>query len=77
MTDNTNTINRIIRAKSVANTLSVSQTTVWNWCNPKSRHYRPDFPKPFKVTERVTGWLESDISAYVEQLAQQSKGATA
>lgn len=77
MTTNTNTTNRIIRAKGVANALSVSQATVWNWCNPKSRHYRPNFPKPFKVTERVTGWLESDINAYVQQLAQQAKGEAA
>lgn len=61
--------NAIQRAEAVAKAFGVSKSTVWNWCNPKSRHYRPDFPKPFKVSANATGWLASEISDYIAKLA--------
>lgn len=60
---------RLIRAKELAARLSVSTATVWNMANPKSRHYNPDFPKPIKVSANVTGWIESEISGYIQQCA--------
>lgn len=62
--------NSIQRAEGVAKSFGVSRSTIWNWCNPKSRHYKPDFPKPVKVSANVTGWLESEISGYIDQLAE-------
>ena len=45
----------VLRANQVAERIGVSRSTVWNWCNAKSRHYRPDFPRPFKVSANVVG----------------------
>lgn len=66
-----NMTNTIQRAEAVAQSLGVSKSTIWNWCNPKSRHYRPDFPKPFKVSANATGWLSGEIDAYISKLAEQ------
>ena len=65
---------RFIRAKEGAARFGVSVGTWWNLNNPKSRHYRPDFPKPIKIAANSTGWLESEISAYIEQLAATREG---
>ena len=59
----------LIRAKDGAKRFNVSLATWWNWNNPKSRHYKPDFPKPIKVSANVTGWLENEVNAYIEKLA--------
>ncbi len=59
----------IQRVEAVAKSFGVSKSTVWGWCNPKSRHYNPDFPKPFKVSANATGWLASEISDYIAKLA--------
>lgn len=59
----------IHRVKDIAQIFGVSRQTVWNWCNPKSRHYRADFPQPFKVSANVTGWHSGEIAAYIETLA--------
>ncbi|MCF7528665.1 helix-turn-helix transcriptional regulator [Neisseria lisongii] len=67
--------NTIQRAEAVAQTFGVSKSTVWNWCNPKSRHYRADFPKPFKISANATGWLASEITAYIDKLAAERVGA--
>lgn len=65
--------NQVLTVKEVAKYLGVSVATVWNMCNPKSRHYRPYFPKPFKVSANATRWLGQDVENYVQQLANQSK----
>jgi prophage regulatory protein len=31
------------------------------------------FPKPFKITERATGWFEDEIDAYLERRAAARK----
>ncbi|WNU97566.1 AlpA family phage regulatory protein [Neisseria sp. DTU_2020_1000833_1_SI_GRL_NUU_006] len=61
--------NTVLRAESVARELGVSRATIWNWANPKSRHHRPDFPKPIKLSENITGWLSSEIEEYLGKLA--------
>ena len=61
---------RLIRAKELAQLLSVSDTIIWNWVNPNNRRYRPEFPKPIKISQNVTAWRESEIVAYLDQLAE-------
>lgn len=38
---------------------NVHRTTPWDWCNTK-----PDFPKPVKLSERVTRWRSDEIEAW-------------
>ncbi|SUA36463.1 putative prophage regulator protein [Neisseria zoodegmatis] len=64
------TTQSILRVKQVAARLGISSATVWYKSNPKSRHYDADFPKPFKISANATGWLESEISGYIEKLAE-------
>ena len=59
----------ILRAKQVAERLNVSVSTVWSKTNPKDRRHDAAFPKPFKVSGNVTGWLESEVNAYSANLA--------
>ncbi len=61
--------NAVLRVDSLSRTFSVSKATVWNWVNPKSRHYRPDFPKPIKLSANITGWISSEIDEYISKLA--------
>ena len=65
--------NTVLRADDTARALGVSRATIWNWVNPKSRHYRPDFPRPFKISANATGWLASEIDDYIGKLAAKRK----
>lgn len=71
--------NTILRVQHLSQRLGISKAAIWYKVNPKSRHYDPDFPQPFKISANATGWLESEINAYIEHLAaqrkQQTKGA--
>lgn len=64
----------ILRVKQVAERLSISPSAVWYKANPKSRHHDPAFPKPFKVSASVTGWLESEVNDYIGHLADARNG---
>ena len=66
----TTTAPAILRVKEVARRLGLSTAAVWYKASPKSRHYRPDFPKPLKVSANVTGWLESEVNDYINRLAE-------
>ena len=68
-----NDTSRILRAKAAAEKLGISTATLWNKANPKSCHYRPDFPQPVKISDNVTGWIESEITAYIEKCATERK----
>ena len=59
----------VLRINQVSERLGVSRSTIWNWGDPKSRHHRPDFPRPFKVSANVIGWLSSEIDDYIGKLA--------
>lgn len=69
-------MNQILRAKDVAARLSISTVAVWYKCNPKHRLHDPDFPRPFKLSSNVTGWLENEINDYIQHKAQQRKAVT-
>lgn len=59
----------VLRINQVAERLGVSRSSIRGWCDPKSRHHRPDFPRPFKVSANVVGWLSSEIDDYIGKLA--------
>lgn len=59
----------ILRPKQVASRLGVSTALIWYKANPKHRLYDPHFPQPFKLSANATGWLESEIEAYINHLA--------
>lgn len=61
----------ILRPKEVAKRLGLSVALVWNKANPKNRHYDAAFPKPFKISANATGFLESEVIAYIQHLAAQ------
>lgn len=67
----------IIRPKQTAAMFGVFLSTIWNWNNPKHRQYRPDFPRPVKISANATGWLKSELDDYIAKLAaeREEKGA--
>lgn len=65
----------VLRPKEAAKVCGFSLATFWNKTNPKSRHHDPDFPKPFKLSERATAIKTADLLAWIEKRANQNTGA--
>lgn len=60
---------KIIRRLDVLSRLGISKSTFSDWQNPKSKRYRPDFPKKIKLGANSVGYLESEINAFIQSLA--------
>lgn len=52
---------RILRVADLCKYLSISRATLYNWINPGSKYFNPNFPKKIHLSGRTVGWLESDI----------------
>lgn len=50
-----------IRVKQLAPKLAVSEPTIWRWLKQN-----PDFPKPLRLSNRVTAWKISEIESWAE-----------
>lgn len=60
--DNSNP--QLITADRVAEKLSRSSRDVWRLCNADTT-----FPRPVKIGQRGTRWLESEVDAWIVGLA--------
>lgn len=56
-----NTSAKYIRAKKLAPELAISEPTLWRWVKEN-----PAFPKPLKLSAKVTAWKISEISAWLD-----------
>ncbi len=65
-----NQSDRIIRRLDTMKMLGVSKSTLADWQNPKSKRYRPDFPKKIQLGVNSVGYLESEINSYIAKLAE-------
>lgn len=64
---------RILRKKEVAQIFSVARSTLDDWLNPKSKRYKPDFPKRIEIGTNSIGFLSSEINAYLAKIVQARK----
>ncbi|MDC6132405.1 AlpA family phage regulatory protein [Burkholderia gladioli] len=56
------------RPKDAAKHLGISIPTLWRWLRVDS-----DFPRPFKLADRVTLFYTAELDAYLERKAQGSR----
>ena len=50
----------LLRIKDVVKKTSIGKSTIWEWVKEEK------FPKPIKLSERISVWRESDIDEWIE-----------
>ncbi len=50
----------LLRIDDVVKKTSIGKSTIWVWVKEEK------FPKPIKLSERISVWKESDIDEWVE-----------
>lgn len=62
---------RIIRICEVRSRLGqISRSTLYNWINPHSKYFKPDFPKKVQVGN-IVGFLECEVDQYIQSVANE------
>jgi prophage regulatory protein len=50
----------------------MGRATVWRKAKDE-----PDFPKPVKVSPKITGWIEAEVDQYLEAKVSKARGERA
>jgi len=55
----------ILRRPAVESTTGLSRSAIYDRINPNSPYYDPTFPTPIRLGGNSVGWLESEISDWI------------
>lgn len=59
----------VLRIGKVAEMVGMSESSVRNRLNPRSKYYDPTFPKPFRLGltgKGAVGWDEDEINIWID-----------
>lgn len=68
-----NTSLTILRSKQVLARTGLSRSTLYQKLDKKSAHFDPSFPTQVKLGANSVGWIESEITAWIESRVQASR----
>ncbi|MDN3234320.1 AlpA family transcriptional regulator [Pseudomonas sp. WAC2] len=58
---------RILRIKQLTERIGLGRSTIYDRMDVQSPRYDATFPKPIKLGAAAIGWIESEITAWIEQ----------
>jgi prophage regulatory protein len=58
---------RILRLKQLTERIGLGRSTIYDRMNVQSPRYDPTFPKPIKLGASAIGWIDSEITTWIEQ----------
>lgn len=57
---------RILRIKQLIERIGLARSTIYERMDARSPRYDATFPKPIKLGASAIGWVEADITAWIE-----------
>ncbi|MBU7436183.1 MULTISPECIES: helix-turn-helix transcriptional regulator [Paraburkholderia] len=66
MTANVTFLKKILRMKQLVLMVGLGKSTVYDYLNPKSPRHDPTFPKPVKLGASAVGWIDHEVTAWLE-----------
>lgn len=73
-TSNRNNGGVVLRVSPSAQKLGISRQLLYRKLNTKDTLFDPDFPKPIKLSNRATGFLESDLDNWIRKRREITEG---
>ncbi len=62
----------ILRRREVEARTGLSRSTLYDWINPDSPRYKPDFPKPIRFAgSSAVGWVASEVTSWLGKQIEQ------
>lgn len=58
---------RILRLKQLIERIGLGRSTIYDRMDAKSPRYDATFPKPIKLGASAIGWIDSEITTWIEQ----------
>jgi len=76
MTESRQTPLSILRRRSLETRVGLSRSTIYDKINVKSPRYDATFPKPIRLGGGVVGWLEHEVTEWLNRQIEASRSAT-
>lgn len=58
---------RILRLKQLTERIGLGRSTIYDRMDTQSPRYDATFPKPIKLGAAAIGWIDSEITTWIEQ----------
>lgn len=58
---------RVVRLKQLTERIGLRRSTIYDRMDVQSPRYDATFPKPIKLGAAAIGWIDSEITAWIEQ----------
>ncbi|WP_223511357.1 helix-turn-helix transcriptional regulator [Pseudomonas sp. GL-B-19] len=58
---------RIVRLKQLTERIGLGRSTIYDRMDVQSPRYDATFPKPIKLGAAAIGWIDSEITTWIEQ----------
>lgn len=58
---------RILRLKQLTERIGLRRSTIYDRMDSQSPRYDATFPKPIKLGAAAIGWIDSEITTWIEQ----------
>jgi prophage regulatory protein len=58
---------RILRLKQLIERIGLGRSTIYDRMDVQSPRYDATFPKPIKLGAAAIGWIDSEITTWIEQ----------
>lgn len=58
---------RILRLKQLTERIGLGRSTIYDRMDVQSPRYDATFPKPIKLGAAAIGWIDSEITIWIEQ----------
>lgn len=71
---NTNSQNEtFLTIRQVTNRIALSKSAIYRRMDIKDKLYDPTFPRPLKMGETTSRWLESEVNNWIYNLIQKQR----
>ena len=58
---------RIVRLKELSERIGLGRSTIYDRMDAQSPRYDATFPKPIKLGAAAIGWIDSEITTWIER----------
>ena len=65
---------RLIRRDELQRLTGLSRSTIYDRLDRRSARFDQSFPRPIKIGKSAVGWIQTEVTEYIERLVQQSRG---
>ena len=70
MSQPTKVLNVILRISRLKEKTGLSESTLYNKLNPRSKYFDQDFPKPIRLGSGSVGWIEAEVDTWIMSRAE-------